>query len=111
MLASQPDLFFLSSALALSGFGDQLPSPNLPVTIFAPTNTAILNLLSELSASPTLLRLAQLPLGLLYNMMTQSYKTGPVTQHLLQAFKHGWIWTVCPVLQAMISQLVSLRRF
>ncbi len=49
VLASQPDLFFLSSALDLSGFGAQLPSPNLPVTVFAPTNSAILNLLSELS--------------------------------------------------------------
>ena len=49
VLASQPDLFFLSSALDLSGFGAQLPSPNLPVTVFAPINSAILNLLSELS--------------------------------------------------------------
>ncbi len=49
VLASQPDLFFLSSALSLTGFGDQLPSPNLPVTVFAPTNNAILGLLNYLS--------------------------------------------------------------
>ncbi len=49
VLASQPDLFFLSSGLGMTGFQDQLPSPNLPVTIFAPTNSAILNLLSQLS--------------------------------------------------------------
>lgn len=52
ILASQPDLFFLSSALSLTGFGDQLPSPNLPVTVFAPTNNAILGLLNGLSTSP-----------------------------------------------------------
>ena len=52
VLASQPDLFFLSSALSLTGFGDQLPSPNLPVTVFAPTNNAILGLLNYLSTSP-----------------------------------------------------------
>ena len=57
VLASQPDLFFLSSALDLSGFGAQLPSPNLPVTVFAPTNSAILNLLSELSAHSSPYRL------------------------------------------------------
>ncbi len=51
VLASQPDLFFLSSALSLTGFGDQLPSPNLPVTVFAPTNNAILGLLNYLSTS------------------------------------------------------------
>lgn len=50
VLASEPELFFLSSALSLTGFGDQLPSPNLPVTVFAPTNDAILNLLNNLSA-------------------------------------------------------------
>ncbi|CAL5228405.1 g11533 [Coccomyxa viridis] len=49
VLASQPDLFFLSSALSLTGFGDQLPSPNLPVTVFAPTNNAILGLLNYLN--------------------------------------------------------------
>jgi hypothetical protein len=92
VLSSQPDLFFLSSALALSGFGDQLPSPNLPVTIFAPTNTAILNLLSELSAPRTLLRLALLPLGLFHIVMTQPFKWGSVIQHLLQAVKHARIW-------------------
>ena len=52
VLASEPELFFLSSALSLTGFGDQLPSPNLPVTVFAPTNDAILNLLNNLSAFP-----------------------------------------------------------
>ena len=51
MLGDEPELFFLSSALQLSGFQAELPNPSLPLTIFAPNNAAFLGLLSELSAS------------------------------------------------------------
>lgn len=50
VLASQPDLFFISSALGLSGFQNSLPSPSLGLTIFAPNNAGFLQLLDELSA-------------------------------------------------------------
>lgn len=52
VLASQPDLFFLSSALGMSGFANSLPSPSLGLTIFAPSNAAFLKLLNQLSAPP-----------------------------------------------------------
>ena len=50
VLGSEPELFFLSSALQLSGFANRLPSPSLGLTIFAPTNGAFLDLLDSLSA-------------------------------------------------------------
>jgi uncharacterized surface protein with fasciclin (FAS1) repeats len=50
ILGSDPELFFLSSALQLSGFQSKLPNPSLPLTIFAPTNSAFLGLLTQLSA-------------------------------------------------------------
>ena len=50
VLGAEPELFFLSSALQLSGFQAELPNPALPLTIFAPNNAAFLGLLSELSA-------------------------------------------------------------
>ncbi|CAL8466019.1 g5555 [Coccomyxa elongata] len=49
VLASQPDLFFISSALGLSGFQNSLPSPSLGLTIFAPNNAGFLQLLDELN--------------------------------------------------------------
>lgn len=49
VLASQPELFFLSSALSLTGFQSSLPSPSLGLTIFAPSNAAFLKLLDRLS--------------------------------------------------------------
>lgn len=49
VLGAEPELFFLSSALQLSGFADRLPSPSLGLTIFAPTNPAFLDLLDSLS--------------------------------------------------------------
>jgi hypothetical protein len=50
VLASQPELLFLSSALGLSGFQDSLPSPDIGLTIFAPTNSAFFKLLDQLGA-------------------------------------------------------------
>ena len=52
VLASQPDLFFISSALGMSGFQNSLPSPSLGLTIFAPNNAGFLKLLDNLSAYP-----------------------------------------------------------
>ena len=52
VLGSEPELFFLSSALQLSGFASNLPSPSLGLTIFAPSNAAFLGLLDSLSAHP-----------------------------------------------------------
>ena len=52
VLASQPDLFFISSALGMSGFQNSLPSPSLGLTIFAPNNAGFLKLLDELSTRP-----------------------------------------------------------
>ena len=52
VLRNEPELFFLSSALQLSGFANRLPSPSLGLTIFAPTNGAVLDLLDSLGAQP-----------------------------------------------------------